>query len=141
MKTTVNVMIKRLINFRKCPVILILFFPPLLRTEGRSWWAADQLCPPGSVFPRRQILPTPGDSEETLWPPAHPTAPACSVRAWQTEMDGWRWDKKSGRNPWWNCGKKKCKVFWARVAEMCRLAHILGTVDVLNIVFQFFFFF
>lgn len=72
-------------------------------TEDLSRWAANQLCPPGPVLPRRQVLPTPGDCEETLRPSAYPAAQTYSVRERERqrkrrELDGWRSDQETQRD-------------------------------------------
>lgn len=76
----------------KSTELLCIFSPPLWLIEDRPWGAAHQLGPPGSLLPRRQVLPTQGDGEEALRPSAHPAAQTCSVRGRQTKrlwMDGW----------------------------------------------------
>ncbi|MEQ2199569.1 hypothetical protein XENOCAPTIV_003343 [Xenoophorus captivus] len=48
--------------------------------EGDSRRAAHQLGPPGSLLPRRQVLPPPRAAEETFRHPPHTAAQAYSVK-------------------------------------------------------------
>ena len=105
----------------KSTELLCIFFPPLWLIEDRPGGAAHQLGPPGSLLPRRQVLPTQSDGEETLRPSAHPAAQTCSVRGRQTKRlwmdgwtdgrtDGWMWDQDS--EGWgWSCEAKTNYTF------------------------------
>lgn len=101
----------------KSTELLCIFSPPLWLIEDRPWGAAHQLGPPGSLLPRRQVLPTQGDGEEALRPSAHPAAQTCSVRGRQTKrlwvdgwMDGWIWDQDT--EGWgWSCEAKTNNTF------------------------------
>lgn len=73
-------------------------------TETHPWGSANQLGPSCSILPRRQVLQTPGDGEETLWPSPHAAAQTSPLRKWRKDgwMDGWVFEDES--DIWrWNC--------------------------------------
>lgn len=60
--------------------IFPITFPSCHPTEGVTQRAAHLLGPPGSLLPRRQVLPTPRDAEEAIRHPPHAAAQAYSVK-------------------------------------------------------------